>query len=221
MNSQTKQGLVWGGLLILFGVMSLLETFTDLSAWVWVAVLTAAGLGIYGFYAMDRTEKWMLFISYGLLVIPLMVALIELDLLRDEAIATYVLSAIALPFLLAYLRDRRLWGLLIPAYILLAVGFMVGLIGLGVLDDWLIPAYVMIAISIPFFTVYLRNNQHWWALIPGGITALIGLSFMIADPSVRYVAPVILILVGGWLVIRQFVKRDDGTGEITGDGDRT
>jgi len=47
MQSQAKkQGLVWGGLLILFGVVALLETFADLSAWVWVAALVAGGLGV-------------------------------------------------------------------------------------------------------------------------------------------------------------------------------
>jgi hypothetical protein len=210
MNSQMKHGVVWGGLLILFGIISLLETFVDLNAWVWVVVLTAAGLGIYGFYATDRTEKWMLYVSYGFLAIALMVALITLNVLRDEAVAVYVLLAIALPFALAFLRDNRLWGLLIPAYVLLAVSLMVGLIGLNVLDDLLIPAYVMFAIALPFFSVYLRNNQNWWALIPGGIMAFIGLSFLIADASVRFIVPVGLILVGGWLVLRQFIRRDGG-----------
>ena len=123
MKSQTKQGLVWGGLLILFGVVALLETFADLSAWAWVAVLVAGGLGVYAVYAMDRSEKWMLIVSYVLLVVAGLVTLITLNILRDEAIATYVLTAIAAPFLLIFLQsDRTKWGLLLPAYILIAEG---------------------------------------------------------------------------------------------------
>lgn len=209
MKSQTKQGLVWGGLLILLGVLSLVDTFTDLGAWVWVAVLTVAGLGIYGVYAMDRSEKWMLIVSYALLVVAVMISLITLNVLRDEAVATYVLTAIALPFLVAFLRDRTRWGLLIPAYVLIAVGVMVGLIGMGVLDDMLVPAYVLITISIPFFVVYARDAKNWWALIPGGITAVIGLSFLIAEATVQFVGPAVLIIAGIWVLVRQFTRRED------------
>ena len=188
MKTGAKQGLVWGGLLILFGVMSLVEIYTDLGPWDWVAVLTAAGLGIYSIYAMDRTEKWILIVSYVLLAIAGLITLITLNVLRDEAVATYVLTAIAIPFLVAFLqRGRRNWSLLIPPYILIAVGVMVGLIGVGFLDDLLIPAYVLIAVSIPFFVAYARNTQQWWPLIPGGITAIVGLSFLIAEAAVQYV----------------------------------
>jgi len=208
MNKQTKQGTVWGGLLILFGALSLLETYTEVGPWVWVAVLAIAGLGVYGIYAMDRHEKWILIVSYVLLVVAGLVALITLNVLRDEAIATYVLTAIALPFLFAFLQDRTRWGMLIPAYILLAVGFMVGLIGVGFLDDLLIPAYVLIAICIPFFVTYVRNTDQWWPLIPGGITAIVGLSFLIAESAVQFIAPIVLIIAGAWVLVRQFIKKD-------------
>ena len=209
MKSQTKQGLVWGGLLILLGALSLLETFTDLGPWVWVVVLTVAGLGVYGAYAMDRSEKWMLIVSYVLLVVAGLVTLITLNALRDEAVATYVLTAIAAPFLLIFLQsDRTKWGLLLPPYILIAVGVMVGLIGVGFLDDLLIPAYVLIAVSIPFFVVYARDTKKWWAVIPGGITAIVGLSFLIAEAAVQFVLPGVLIIAGIWVLFRQFRNKE-------------
>jgi hypothetical protein len=208
MNTNSKHGLVWGGLLILFGVISLLESFTNFGPWVWVAVLAAAGLGIYAFYAQERTEKWMLIPSYVLLVIAGLVALITLNILRDEAIATYVLWAIGMPFLVAFLLDRAQWYFLIPAYVLFAVGLMVGLIGLRILDDLLIPAYIMFAIAIPFFVTYSRDTTQWWPLIPGGIMAIIGLSFLIAEASVQYVVPVALIIAGIWVLARQFTNRE-------------
>jgi len=213
MKTGTKQGLVWGGLLILLGVLSLLETFTDFGPWVWVAVLTVAGLGIYGVYAMDRSEKWILIVSYVILVVAGLITLITLNVLRDEAIATYVLTAIAIPFLVAFLQSGRTkWGLLIPPYILIAVGIMVGLIGAGILDDLLIPAYVLIAVSIPFFVVYARDTKQWWALIPGGITAIVGLSFLIAEAAVQYVAPAVLIIAGIWILVRQLTQKEKENG---------
>jgi hypothetical protein len=209
MKSSTKHGLVWGGLLILLGVMSLVETFTRLGSWTWITVLTIAGLGVYGLYAQERSEKWMLIVSYVLLAVAGLVMLITLNVLRDEAIATYVLTVIAIPFLVAFLQgDRTKWGLLLPPYILIAVGVMVGLIGVGFLDDLLIPAYVLIAIAIPFFVVYARDTKQWWPLIPGGITAIVGLSFLIAEAAVQFVVPVALIIAGIWVLYRQFSQKE-------------
>ena len=209
MKSQARrQGLVWGGLLIFFGVMALLEAYTDLSAWVWVAILAAAGLGVFGIYLTDRSQWGLLIPAYVLWAVALMVALITLNVLRDEFIATYVLATIALPFLVAFLHDRSQWGLLVPAYVLLAVGVMIGLIGRGVLSDLLIPSYVLFAIAIPFFVVYARDPKQWWPLIPGGIMAVIGLIFLIAEAAVQYVAPAVLVLVGVWILVRQFTRRE-------------
>jgi hypothetical protein len=128
--------------------------------------------------------------------------------LSDEFIATYVLAAIALPFLVVFLRDRAQWWALIPAYVLVAVGLMVGLIEVGILNDLIIPAYVMFAIAIPFIVVYARDPRQWWALIPGGIMAIVGLAFLVAEAAAQYVAPVVLVLAGAWVLVRQFTRRE-------------
>jgi hypothetical protein len=242
--------MIWGGLLILVGVALLVEAYIDLSAWVWVALLIVAGFIAFGVYLTDRSEWallipayvmwaiallvalielnvlrdesvatfvlavialpflavflrdraqwWLLIPAYVLLAIALLVALIELNVLRDESVATFVLAVIALPFLAVFLRDRAQWWLLIPAYALLVIGVMVGLIGAGVLDDLLVPAY--------FLVVYARDRNLWWSLIPGGIMAVIGLSFLLAEAAIEYVAAVALILVGVWLLVRQFTR---------------
>jgi hypothetical protein len=129
--------------------------------------------------------------------------MIGIGALRDEFIATYVLWAIALPFLVVFLNDTEHWWPLIPTYVLATIGVMVGLIGVGLLDDLLIPAYVMLAIALPFFIVYARDRKQWWALIPGGITAAIGLSFLIAGSALRYVGPAALLIAGAWILLRQ------------------
>ena len=210
METRSKRsGLVLGGLLIIFGVLALLDTFVDLGAWVWVVVLTVGGLGVYVVYAMDRSEKWMLIISYAMLAVAGLIALLTLGVLQDAFVATYVLWAIALPFFIGYLFNRENWGLLIPAYVLLAIGLMVPLIELGVLNDAIIATYVMFAIAIPFFVVYIRNTRNWWALIPAGILSIIGLGFLIAEASVEYIFAAALIVAGLLIVVRQFTKKDE------------
>ncbi len=210
MNIKSKSaGLVFGVLLIVFGVMALLETRIDLGAWIWVVVLTIGGLGVYAVYAVDRTEKWMLIISYAMLAVAGLVTLLTLGILDDPYVATYVLLAIALPFFVAFLFNRANWGLLIPAYVLLAIGVFVPLSELGILDDNLTVTYILFAIAIPFFVVFIRNTKNWWALVPGGIMAVIGLSFLIAEASVEYVFAVVLIVVGILIVVRQFTKGEE------------
>ncbi|GMR09342.1 MAG: hypothetical protein BMS9Abin28_0160 [Anaerolineae bacterium] len=208
-SSGTRQAIVVGGLMLLFGALMLVETFYELNAWIWAAVLIVSGLGVYGIYATARTEAWMLIVSYVLLAIGTMVALIMLDFLEDSFVAVYVLSAIAIPFVVGYLRtERKDWGLLIPAYVLIAVGGMLLLLESNILTDDTVPAYVLLAVALPFLIVFARDSKQWWALIVGGITALVGLSFLIAADLAVYVLPAALILAGGWILVRQITQRE-------------
>ncbi|MEE9513364.1 MAG: hypothetical protein V3V46_04750 [Anaerolineales bacterium] len=208
-TSGTRQAAVIGGLMVLFGALLLIQEFVEISAWIWAAVLVASGLGVYGIYSVARDEVWMVIVSYVLLAIGFMMALVTADILEDSFIAAYVLSAIAIPFIYAYFRSgRETWGFLIPAYVLIAVGVMVPLIETGVLADNSVPIYIMFAVALPFLVVFVRNTKQWWALIVGGITALVGLSFLVASDLVEYVTPVALILIGGGILMRLVTRRE-------------
>jgi hypothetical protein len=211
-----KQVVVWGGLMILVGILLLVEAATDLTSWAWVAILGVAGLGAFALYLTDPSDWRLLIPAYVMWSVAALVALVTMGILRDEFVATFVLAVIALPFLVAFLRHQSRWGLLIPVYILLVVGMMVALIGLGVLNDLLIAAYVLFAISIPFFVVYLRNHKRWWSLIPSGITAIVGLSFLIAEDVAQYIGAAALVVVGGWMLMRQLLRK--GPTDLESDG---
>jgi multisubunit Na+/H+ antiporter MnhC subunit len=203
-----KQAIVRGGLLVFFGALALVEVYTDLTLWTWTGLLAAAGLGGLLVFLTDRSDWGLLLPTYVLWAIAAMLALIELDILRDEVIALYALVAVALPFLALFLRDRSQWWALIPAYVLIAMGIMVILIEQGALEDELPAAYVMLAVAAPFFVVYARNPKQWWPLIPGGILAVIGLFFLLAGDLLQYVPAVVLVLVGAWILVRQFTRRE-------------
>ena len=203
-----RRGVVWGGLLILGGVVALVQLYTELSVWAWFAVLAVAGLAAFLVYLGDRSDWGLLVPVYVLWAVAALIGLIELNILRDSFVATFVLAAIALPFVVAFLRNRERWGVLIPAYVLLAIGVMVALIELNVLHDELVAAYIMLVIAFPFFAVYARDRRQWWPLIPGGIMGVIGVSFILAEAAVEYVVPAVLLIAGGWMIVRQIRAKE-------------
>lgn len=217
-SSSRKQGIVWGGLLILFGIMALIETYTDLGPWVWAIVLAVVGLLIFLLFLSDRSEYGLLLPAYVLWAIAGLIALSESNILGDPWIAFYVLTAIAIPFLVVYLRDRSQWWALIPAYVLLAIGLMVTLLENGILSDLLVPAYVMFAIAIPFLVVFTLNRKLWWALIPGGVLAIIGIAFLIAEAAVQFILPVVFIVLGIVILVRMFTRKELPQAESPADG---
>lgn len=205
-----RQSLFIGGLLIFLGLMALLGQYVNLTWVMWAGLLAVGGLFFLAGYLTNRIQTGLLIPAYVLWVIAGLITMVSLNILRDEAIAAYVLSAIALPFVFGFLRSpEKNWGLLIPAYVLIAVGLMVQLIGMGLLDDLMIPSYVMFAIALPFLFVFLRNPKEWWALIPGGIMTAIGAGFLIASAArlATIALPVILIAVGIAILFGQLFTR--------------
>ena len=169
--------------------------------------LTLVGVPFLAVYLRNRDNWWAIIPSFILFAIALMLLLTTLNVLSDEMIAPLILFSIAIPFLVVYFTNRDYWWALIPAYAMIVIGIMVGLIETGILKDLLIPAYIMMAIAIPFFVVYFRNKEYWWALIPGGIMCLMGLGFLLSEPVGKFLIPAALIIVGAWVLVRQFSRK--------------
>lgn len=183
-DTSTKQSIIWGGLLIVFGVVGLLDSIMNLSLWVWVGAMGAMGLIVLAIYFADNSEWWPLIPAYILLVLAAFIASIELDLLRDPLIAPVILAIIATPFLVVYFRDRSQWWPLIPSYVLLLVAAMVLLIDSGVLEDTWTATFVLAGIGFPFLIVYFRDRSNWWALIPAYVMFDVGFMVGLIDAGV-------------------------------------
>ena len=251
-----RESLVWGVLLLLVGGASLAQVYFDVSSWLWVGVfaiggllafimywgdredwrlllttygtwvfaailalillnvltgawiplfiLTAIALPFLAVYYRDRAQWWALIPGYVLIVIALIVVFSDLGWISEAWVATIILFAIAAPFLYIFLRDRRMWWALIPAYVMLAVGLMVGLIDAVVLSDTNVAVYRMLAIALPFFVVFFNNTQNWWALIPAGVMTLIALGILFTTDLFVFIAPFFLMLAGIWILVRLF-----------------
>jgi hypothetical protein len=90
-------------------------------------------------------------------------------------------------FFYVYLTDRRQWWALIPATTFL------GLSGTVFMDTFfpqklnLGGVFLLGGIGLGFFVIYLTNRDFWWAIIPGGVLATLGVvtisEEVIADDS--------------------------------------
>jgi len=208
----TKQILLWSIVLIVLGVLVLVNQAVELSPWVWAGCLAAAGLvGLFMFW-LDTSDWLVLLAAYVLLAVAFLIGLVATEILRDEAVAFFVLIAIALPFLGVYIRNRAQWWALIPAYTMLAVVGVIALAEIAGASDNLVTAYVMFVIALPFFFVYARNRSQWWFLIPAGIMAAIGIGFLLTEAAAAIVGAVLLICVGLWSLLR-FVRRKEPPAE--------
>lgn len=157
-------------------------------------------------YFMNKERWWALIPAYVFLLIGALITLDEFFVIGDKFIAPGILGGIGLPFLYVYFRNRENWWALIPAYALLALGTMILLLDLHLLKGLVIPTYIMLAIAVPFLFVYILNRENSWALIPGGITAAVGLGFLLGTDIGKYLFPAVLVLLGIWLLVRVIKK---------------
>jgi hypothetical protein len=94
------------------------------------------------------------------------------------------LFMIALSFLVVYLNNRtRTWSLLV-AYILAVLG-IAPLMATGGRDAAYYGPIFLFAVALPFFIVYFRSPENWWAIIPAG--------------SVTVIAIIAALAISGWI----------------------
>lgn len=80
-----------------------------------------------------------------------------------------------LVFLLVFITNTEEWWALIPGFVLIGLGINT-FMGkwLDSYDGRLGSAVFLAFVGIPFLLIYIFNNQHWWAIIPGGVLLTIG-----------------------------------------------
>jgi len=176
--------IFWGILFILAGGALLADRlgwidFSLFSNNTWVYVFGAAGLIFLLGYFLSGFRNW------GLLFPALILAAIGLTIwmsdrgLTGSYIGMPILLAIAIPFYIGFLLDRKAWGLLIPAWVL-TISAIVTLLA-DTTEGTLIGALFMFAIAIPFLIVYFLNRAHWWALIPAWVMLVIGTVTLLSE----------------------------------------
>lgn len=134
-------------------------------------------------YLTDRTNNWWALIPGGVMLFLALTTLF-VDSSGGEWVGALFLFMIALSFLVVYLNNRtRTWALLV-AYIVGVLG-IAPLMSTGGRDAAYFGPVFLFAVALPFFYVYFRSPENWWAIIPAG--------------SVATVAVIAALAIAGWI----------------------
>lgn len=198
MGKRGYGSLIWGGLLIVLGLLLLVSNLDLLGDWdapIWSLVLAAFGLVFLSIFVGDRKQWWALIPGLVILGISVAVFMAEQDLVADYVVATIILAGVGIPFLLIFVSDRQHWWALIPAMTMIGIALGVFLEGVDVITGPAVGGLVMGGISLGFLSIYLVNRDHWWALIPGGAMGIPAF-FLLLAAATKFVWPLLLILLG-------------------------
>jgi hypothetical protein len=124
-------------------------------------------------YLMDRSRNWWALIPGGIMLFMALLLLLVDNTVHDEWIGSLFLFMVALSFLFVYLNNRvRTWALLV-AYITAVLG-LAPLMSMGGRTVDYFGALIFFAVALPFFIVYFRRPENWWAIIPAGVLSTLG-----------------------------------------------
>jgi len=199
--------LLVGGLLVLAGVFALINAITGLSlgGLVWAVLFILGGSAFVFVMASDRKNWWAAIPGFTLLGIGVLIGSAELfPRFTDKFGGAFVLAGIGIGFLVVYLLNTSFWWAIIP------MGVMLSLVALILLEPFVSTGAVVIfflGLAATFGVLALlpidNGKRTSWPLFPAGALVLIGLIVgMGAYNWSGFIMPVIIILVGGYLVYR-------------------
>jgi len=123
-------------------------------------------------YLKDRARNWWALIP-GSMMLFLALTTLMVDSIGGEWVGSLFLFLIGLSFLVVYLNNRtHTWALLV-AYILGVLSIAPAMASGGGDTAAYFGSVFFLAIALPFFLLYFRSNENWWAIIPAGVTTVL------------------------------------------------
>jgi hypothetical protein len=195
--------LLIGVLLVVGGFLSLLDAMGVISnagGIFWGLVFGAGALGFLYLLFNDQINNWWAAFP-GFTLLGLAVSAFLPDSL-DAYGGLAFFAGISLAFWWVYFMDRERWWAIIPAGVLLTLGVV------SVLDETNGAAsggslFLGLGLTFILVAVLPGGRSRTWALIPGTILLIFGA--VIGTPLfgfAQYLWPILLILLGGFFVIR-------------------
>ena len=201
-----------GLLLVVAGALLLLQNFgvfgPILANAVWVLLFGLGGLVFLAVFILNREQWWALIPGLTLLGLAILVGFGERLGAWGAAI---FLASIGLSFWLIYAVRPEFWWAIIPGGSLFSVAALVALEATGSVKDEATVGVMFLGLAITFGLVYLLpggQEERRWALIPGGILALMGfLMLLTLGGLINYVWALALIAAGGYILWRALRMR--------------
>ena len=203
-----ESALVWGILLIVGGVLLLLQSLgilTQLTGLIWAAIFGVGGLVFVALFLQNSQVRWWAAIpGFALLGLAAVVGTQGLSQSLAGWGGAIFLGALSVAFWAIYIVNRPLWWAIIPGGVLLTLAIVA-------LIDTLLPAVdtgtiFFLGMGLTFLLVYILPNpvgQMRWAIIPAAVMLVLAVIVgMESYRSLQYLWPVVLILVGGYMVFR-------------------
>jgi hypothetical protein len=202
--------LVWGGILILAGVLFFLQELNILGnafQFLWLLIM-AAGSAVFLWIYFSRKDQWWAIIP-GLVLLGLAVSTLDwlLNILPgSDWTGAVFLGCIGLAFWFVYLRRQDQWWAVIPG------GVMLTLAAVTALDNFINWSEVVffLGLATTFLLVAVLPNTGQdtrWAFIPAAILGIIGLTIFAPIKNLMfYLWPVLLIALGVYILVRNWNK---------------
>jgi hypothetical protein len=200
--------LLLGILLVLGGVLSLLDAMNIISnggGLFWGLIFAAGGLFFLYLLVNNRENWWAAFPAFTLL--GLAVSSFLPGSLGDFGGLVFF-AGISLGFWWVYFTDKERWWAIIPAGVLLTLGVVSSVD--NATTDLATGGLFFLGLGLTFILVAVLpgGSGRSWALIPGTVLLLFGA--LLGTPYrgiTDYLWPAVLILLGGYFVLRFFINR--------------
>jgi hypothetical protein len=118
-------------------------------------------------YLANRARNWWALIPGGVMLFIALTTLL-VDNVGGEWIGTMFLFLIGLAFFAVYMNNRSHWWALLVAYVMFVLSIAPATASFGGNVAAYYGAIFLFAIGLPFFVVYFRTEDNWWAIIPAG-----------------------------------------------------
>ena len=203
--------LLIGLLLVVGGFLSLLDVMGVISnggGIFWGLVFGAGGLVfLYILFSDQDNNWWAAFPGFTLLGMAIS-SFLPASLNDYDGLVFF--GGISLAFWWVYFTDRERWWAIIPAGVLLTLGVVSVLDNIGVRET---SGSLFLGLGLTFILVAVLpgGNSRLWALIPGTILLVFGA--VMGTPIfgfAQYFWPILLILLGGYLVFRFYRHQSSG-----------
>lgn len=196
--------LIIGGLLLLGGLLSLLDAvgiIRNAGGIFWGLIWGAVGVFFVYLLLSDRQRNWWAAFP-GFTFIGMAIASVLPNPL-DALDGLVFFAGISLAFLWVYFTDRSRWWAIIPGGVLLTLGVVSALDEISGFDSG---GIFFIGLGFTFLLVALLpgGGDRSWAFIPAIVLLLFGTLLIPTLGIASYVGPALLIIVGGYLILRFF-----------------